>query len=52
MFGVKVDYVNTVTCRGKLKRMGRNSGYTPATKKAIIQLAEDSKPIEFFNSLS
>ena len=37
---------------GKLKRMGRNSGYTPATKKAIIQLAEDSKPIEFFNSLS
>ena len=52
MFGVKVDYVNTVSCRGKLKRMGRNSGYTPATKKAIIQLAEDSKPIEFFNSLS
>ncbi len=52
MFGVKVDYVNTVSCRGKLKRMGRNSGYTPATKKAIVQLTADSKPIEHFNSLS
>ena len=52
MFGVKVDFVNTVTRRGKLKRMGRNSGYTPTEKKAIVQLAEDSKPIEFFNSLS
>lgn len=52
MFGVQVDYVNTVSCPGKLKRMGRNAGYTPATKKAIVQLAKDSKPIEFFNSLS
>lgn len=52
MFGVKVKSVNTVTCPGKLKRMGRNSGYTPATKKAIVQLAEGSKPIEAFNSLS
>lgn len=52
MFGVKVESVNTVTCPGKLKRMGRNSGYTPTTKKAIIQLAESSKPIEAFNSLS
>lgn len=52
MFGVKVESVNTVTCKGKLKRMGRNEGYTPTTKKAIIQLAEDSKAIEHFNSLS
>ena len=52
MFGVKVDFVNTVTRRGKLKRMGRNEGYTPTTKKAIVQLAEDSKPIEYFNSLT
>ena len=52
MFGVKVESVNTVTCRGKLKRMGRNEGYTPTTKKAIIQLKEGSKPIEAFNSLS
>lgn len=52
MFGVKVESVNTVTCPGKLKRMGRNSGYTPTTKKAIITLKADSKPIEAFNSLS
>lgn len=50
--GVKVESVNTLTRRGKLKRMGRNEGYTPTTKKAIVQLKEDSKPIEFFNSLS
>ena len=52
MFGVRVVSVNTVTCPGKLKRLGRNSGYTPATKKAIVRLTEDSKAIEHFNSLS
>ncbi|MBO5045999.1 MAG: 50S ribosomal protein L23 [Clostridia bacterium] len=52
MFGVKVAAVNTATRRGKLKRMGRNEGYTPTTKKAIVSLTEDSKPIEFFSSLS
>lgn len=52
LFGVQVDYVNTVNCKGKLKRMGRNEGYTPATKKAFVQLKADSKAIEFFASLS
>ena len=52
MFGVKVKSVNTVTQRGKLKRMGRNEGYTPTTKKAIITLVDGSKGIEYFNSLS
>ena len=52
MFGLRVASVNTHTCPGKLKRMGRNSGYTPATKKAIVRLTEDSKAIEHFNSLS
>ena len=52
MFGVQVKSVNTVTQPGKLKRMGRNEGYTPTRKKAIIQLKEGSKPIEAFNSLS
>lgn len=50
--GVKVKSVNTVTCRGKLKRMGRNEGYTPTRKKAIVTLTSDSKAIEFFNSLA
>lgn len=52
MFDVKVDSVNTINRKGKLKRMGRNEGYTPATKKAIVSLKADSKPIEYFNSLS
>ena len=52
LFGVKVKSVNTVNCKGKLKRMGRNEGYTPDYKKAIVQLKADSKSIEFFDSLS
>ena len=52
VFDVKVASVNTVTCKGKLKRMGRHEGYTPDRKKAIVKLKEDSKPIEFFESLT
>ncbi len=52
VFGVKVESVNTVNCKGKLKRMGRNEGYTPDYKKAIVQLKEDSKSIEFFEALA
>ena len=52
LFGVQVASVNTVNCKGKLKRMGRNEGYTPDYKKAIVQLKADSKTIEFFDSLS
>ena len=52
LFNVQVASVNTVNCKGKLKRMGRNEGYTPDYKKAIVQLKEDSKTIEFFDSLS
>ncbi len=52
LFNVTVDSVNTVNCKGKLKRMGRSSGYTPDYKKAIVQLTADSKAIEYFNSLS
>ena len=52
IFGVKVASVNTVTCKGKLKRMGRYEGYTPDRKKAIVTLKEDSKSIEFFDSLT
>jgi len=52
LFNVQVASVNTVNCKGKLKRMGRNEGYTPDFKKAIVQLKEDSKTIEFFDSLS
>ena len=49
--GVKVAKVNTVSVRGKKKRMGRNEGYTSAWKKAIVTLAEGSKTIEFFDGM-
>ena len=52
LFKVDVESVNTVNCKGKLKRMGRTAGYTPDYKKAIVQLKADSKTIEFFDSLS
>ena len=49
--GAKVAKVNTISVRGKQKRMGRYSGYTAAWKKAIVTLKADSKPIEFFDGL-
>ncbi|MCL2857827.1 MAG: 50S ribosomal protein L23 [Oscillospiraceae bacterium] len=49
--GTKVAKVNTMNVRGRLKRMGRNSGYTAKWKKAIVTLKPDSKAIEFFESL-
>lgn len=49
--GAKVSSVNTVNCRGRLKRMGRNQGYTPSFKKAIVTLTEGSKTIEFFDTM-
>lgn len=52
LFNVQVASVHTVTCKGKLKRMGRHEGYTPDRKKAIVTLKEESKPIEFFESLT
>lgn len=49
--GTKVSAVNTLNCHGRLKRMGRNQGYTPSFKKAIVTLAEGSKTIEFFDTM-
>ncbi len=52
IFQVKVDKVNTSNYDGKLKRMGRNEGSRSAFKKAIVTLTDDSKAIEFFESLA
>lgn len=49
--GVKVAAVNTMNCRGRFKRMGKNTGYTPSFKKAIVTLTQGSKTIEFFDSM-
>ena len=50
--GVKVKKVCVMNCSGKLKRMGRNEGYRPDWKKAIVTVTEDSKSIEFFDNLA
>lgn len=51
IFGVKVVNVNTLNRKGKFKRMGRYGGYRPNRKRAIVQLSEDSKELDFFESL-
>ena len=51
IFGVEVKKVNIMNYDGKVKRMGRTMGKTSAYKKAIVTLTEDSKEIEFFQSL-
>ncbi len=51
IFGVQVKSVNTANFKGKKKRLGRfPEGKTASWKKAIITLAEGSKPIELFES--
>ena len=51
--GTKVAKVNTMNCEGKKKRVRGTFEYgkTAATKKAIVQLTEDSKDIEIFQGL-
>ena len=51
LFGVEVAKVNTISVRGRFRRKGMNSGYTAATKKAIVTLTAKSKGIEFFESI-
>ena len=51
VFGVKVAKVNTMNCKGHLRRYGRFQGYTPSWKKAIVTLTEDSNTIDFFDGL-
>src|SRR5699024_8046726 len=50
IFDVTVTKVNTTNLKGKLKRQGRYAGYRSDRKKAIVQLSEDSKELEFFES--
>ena len=51
VFKVKVEKVNTVNVRGRLRRRGRTQGYTPDWKKAYVTLKKDSKGIEFFEGM-
>lgn len=52
LFKVTVAKVNTVSMRGKVRRMGRYEGKTSSWKKAIVTLKKDSKTIEFFDGLA
>ena len=52
IFKVKVDKVNTMNVRGKLKRQGRTEGFTSKYKKAIVQLTDKSPAIKEFEGLS
>jgi len=43
IFKVKVESVNTINVKPKKKRIGRYSGYTNKSKKAIVTLAPNNK---------
>ena len=48
IFGVKVSSVNTANRQGKRKRTRFGYGKRKNTKRAIVTLSADSKPIEIF----
>lgn len=48
IFGVQVTSVNTANRQGKRKRTRYGYGKRKDTKRAIVTLAADSKPIEIF----
>ncbi|GAB2852508.1 MULTISPECIES: 50S ribosomal protein L23 [Lentzea] len=48
VFGVKVVSVNTINRQGKRKRTRTGFGKRKDTKRAIVTLSSDSKPIEIF----
>jgi large subunit ribosomal protein L23 len=50
IFKVKVDKVNTVRVRGKMRRQGQTQGKRPDFKKAYVTLA-DGHSIEVFEGL-
>ena len=48
IFGVSVASVNTANRQGKRKRTRTGYGQRKSTKRAIVSLTADSKPIEIF----
>jgi len=49
--GAQVAEVNTSNVSGKLRRRGRDVGYTADRKKAVVKLTADSADIEIFAGL-
>ncbi|GAH46737.1 unnamed protein product [marine sediment metagenome] len=50
IFSVKVESVNTINWQGKRKRTRFGYGKRKDTKRAIVTLAEGSKPIDIFGA--
>ena len=50
IFSVKVESVNTINRQGKRKRTRFGYGKRKDTKRAIVTLAEGSKPIDIFGA--
>lgn len=50
LFNVSVESVNTMVVKGKLKRMGKFSGYRSDWKKAIVKI-QDGQKIEKFGEV-
>ncbi|ONM50471.1 50S ribosomal protein L23 [Nocardia donostiensis] len=48
IFGVKVTSVNTANRQGKRKRTRFGYGKRKDTKRALVTISADSKPIEIF----
>ncbi len=48
VFGVKVVSVNTINRQGKRKRTRFGYGKRKDTKRAVVTLSAESKPIEIF----
>ncbi|GAB3294679.1 50S ribosomal protein L23 [Parasphingorhabdus pacifica] len=48
IFDVRVSDVNTINRKGKRKRTRTGYGKRKDTKRAIVTLSADSKPIEIF----
>ena len=49
IFDVKVTSVNTLNRQGKRKRTRAGYGTRRSTKRAIVTLSKDSKPIDVFS---
>jgi large subunit ribosomal protein L23 len=47
LFNVNVESVNTIVVKGKKKRMGRNVGYRPDWKKAVVKIKEGQSIARF-----
>lgn len=50
LFGVKVADVRTISKLGKMRKVGKYSGYRADTKKAVVRLA-DGENIDFFQGV-